>query len=92
MDLLRLRGPRLLFGRATYVIPFPVLRVPGLGGPELLLRAGAGTAWEAGGEPTLHENLVAGLRFLIFEGGVAWNPGAGPGEETRGFFTVTIPR
>lgn len=92
LDLLELRGPRLLFGRATYVIPVPVLRVPGLGGPKLLLRAAAGTAWEGGVDPTLHENLVAGLRFLIFEGGVAWNPGAEDDEETRGFFTVTIPR
>ena len=92
LDLLELRGPRLLFGRATYVIPVPVLRVPGLGGPEVLLRAAAGTAWDAGSDPALHENLVAGLRFLIFEGGVAWNPGGEAGEETRGFFTVTIPR
>lgn len=92
LDLLELRGPRLLFGRATYVIPFPVLRVPALGGPELLLRAAAGTAWEDAVDPALHENLVAGLRFLVFEGGIAWNPGAAAGEETRGFFTVTIPR
>lgn len=92
LDLLELRGPRLLFGRATYVIPFPVLRVPGLGGPELLLRAAAGSAWDDGVDPALHENLAAGLRFLIFEGGVAWNPGAAAGEEARGFFTVTIPR
>lgn len=92
LDLLELRGPRLVFGRATYAIPVPVLRVPGLGGPELLLRAAAGTAWEAGVDPGLHENLAAGLRFLIFEGGMAWNPGAESGEETRAFFTVTVPR
>lgn len=92
LDLLELRGSRLVFGRATYVIPVPVLRVPRLGGPRLLLRAAAGTAWADGGDAAVHENLMAGLRFLIFEGGVAWNPGVESGEETRGFFTVTIPR
>lgn len=92
LDVLELRGARLLFGRATYVIPLPVLRVPRLGGPELLLRAASGTAWSGGGEPDPRANLAAGVRFLIFEGGVAWDPGSGPGDEVRGFLTVQVPR
>lgn len=92
LERLQLRGPRLLFGRVTYLVPLPLLRVPRLGGPEILLRAAAGAAWREGGEPTLHESLVAGARFLIFEGGVALDPGGGPGGEARGFFTVRLPR
>lgn len=94
VDLLALRGPRLAFGRATYVIPLPLLRVPRLGGPALLLRGAGGRVWGPGGEADWHPNLIAGARFLAFEGGVAWDPGGGggPGEEVRGFFTVRLPR
>lgn len=92
LDLLQFRGARLLFGRVTYLVPVPVLRVPQLGGPELLLRAAAGTAWNQGEEADLHQSLVAGARFLFFEAGVALDPGESPGEETRGFFTVRVPR
>lgn len=92
LDILEMRGPRLLFGRFTYAIPIPVLRVPRLGGPELLLRAAAGATWDEGGEPELEENLVAGVRFLIFETGIAWDPGGDSEAETAGFFAVQIPR
>lgn len=92
LEILQLRGPRLLYGRATYVIPMPLLRVPRLGGPELLLRAASGTAWGEGGEVDLHENLVAAVRFLVFEGGIAWDPGSGPGDDARLFLTVQLPR
>lgn len=92
LDLLQLRGPRMMLGRATYLVPVPGLAVPRLGGTRLLLRAAAGTVWDGGGDPTWHENLVLGARFLLFEGGVAWDPGGGPGEEVRGFFTVRLPQ
>lgn len=92
LDLLQFRGPRLLFGRITYLVPIPVLRVPRLGRPEILLRAATGTTWREGEDPDLHQSLVAGARFLLFEAGVAVDPGASPGEEARGFFTVRLPR
>lgn len=92
VPLLGLRGSRLVFGRATYLIPVPVLRVPRLGGPRLLLRAAGGTVWHPGQAVDWHQNLIAGARFLAFEGGVAWDPGGGPGDELRGFFTVRLPR
>lgn len=92
LDLLQLRGSRLLFGRATYLIPLPVFRIPRLGGPKLLLRGSAGSVWSEGGDPSWQQNLVAGARFLLFEGGVAWDPGNGPGRDVRGFFTVRLPR
>ena len=92
LGILELRGPRLLFGRLTYAIPVPVLRVPRLGGPEVFLRAAAGTAWDDGADPDLQENLMAGIRFLVFETGVAWDPGGNSGNETAGFFAVQLPR
>lgn len=92
LDLLQFRGPRLLFGRVTYLVPVPALRVPRLGGPELLLRGATGTTWAQGEDPDLHQSFVAGARFLVFEAGVAVDPGASPGEEARGFFTVRVPR
>lgn len=92
VDLLRLRGPRMLLGRATYLVPVPGLEVPRLGGPRLLVRAAAGSVWGEREDPTWHENLALGVRFLLFEGGVAWDPGGGPGDGVRGFFTVRLPR
>ncbi|MFB6240585.1 MAG: hypothetical protein ABEJ46_03320, partial [Gemmatimonadota bacterium] len=92
VDLLRLRGPRMALGRVTYLVPVPGLMVPRLGGPRLLVRAAAGSVWGEGEETAWHENLALGARFLLFEGGVAWDPGGGPGHEVRGFFTVRLPR
>lgn len=92
LDLLQFRGPRLLFGRVTYLVPVPVLRVPRLGRPRILLRAATGTTWGEGEDFDLHQSLVAGVRFLIFEAGVAVDPGDSPGEDSRGFFTVRLPR
>lgn len=91
LDVLEVRGERLLFTRWTYVVPVPLLRVPGLGSPEVLLRAAVGSAWGGGDPVDLRENLVLGLRFLLLEGGIAFDPSASGGDPT-GFLTFQVPR
>ncbi len=75
-DLLGFRGPRVLYGQASYLIPIQALRMALIGPPKLLLRAATGTAWEAGEDPSFELNLMAGLRWSVLEAGVAADPGA----------------
>lgn len=91
LDVLEVRGDRLLFTKWTYVVPIPLLRMPKLGGPEVLLRAAVGSAWGRGDPVNLRENLVLGVRFLFLEGGIAVDPSAADGDPT-GFLTVQVPR
>lgn len=74
-DLLSFRGPRLVYGQASYLIPITALRVTMIGPPRILLRAVAGSAWGVGESADFETNLIAGLRWSIFEAGVAVDPG-----------------
>lgn len=71
LDVLSLRGPRLLYLDATYVVPLPALRVPVLGGPRVFVRNALGSAWADGEEVGLEDNVSVGVRFLFLELGVA---------------------
>lgn len=68
---LSLRGPRLLYLDATYLVPITALRAPVLGPPWIFLRNALGTAWRDGTDFALEDNLVAGVRYLFFEAGLA---------------------
>lgn len=74
-DLLSFRGPRLVYGQGSYLVPITALRVTMIGPPKLLLRAVAGSTWGPGESADFETNLIAGLRWSIFEAGVAWDPG-----------------
>lgn len=71
LDVLSRRGPRLLYLEATYVVPIPALRVPVLGGPRVFVRNSLGSAWAAGEDLGLEDNVSVGVRFLFLELGVA---------------------
>ncbi|MCL7928353.1 MAG: hypothetical protein M8841_11255 [marine benthic group bacterium] len=74
-DLLSFRGPRLVYGQASYLIPISALRVAMIGPPKVLLRAVAGSAWGPDDSEDFESNLIAGLRWSVFEAGVAVDPG-----------------
>jgi len=74
-DLLSFRGPRLVYGQASYLIPITALRVTMIGPPKVLLRVVAGSAWQEQESADFEANLIAGLRWSIFEAGVAVDPG-----------------
>ncbi len=74
-DLLSFRGPRLVYGQASYLIPISALRVAMIGPPKVLLRAVAGSAWGPDDSDVFESNLIAGLRWSVFEAGVAVDPG-----------------
>lgn len=75
LPILGLRGERMFLAELTYLMPIPALDVPSVGPTELLLRGAAGSAWSEGDSPTVEENLMAGVRFLFVEAGVAIDPG-----------------
>jgi hypothetical protein len=74
-DILSFRGPRLVYGQASYLIPISALRVAMIGPPKVLLRAVAGSAWGAGESADFETNLIAGIRWSVLEAGVAIDPG-----------------
>ena len=74
-DLLSFRGPRIVYGQASYLIPISALRVAMIGPPKVLLRAVAGSAWGPDDSEQFETNLIAGLRWSVFEAGVAVDPG-----------------
>lgn len=71
LETMSLRGPRLAFGSATWLVPVEPLRLPVLGAPRLLLRNALGTAWAEDEAFSLEDNVMAGVRFLFLETGVA---------------------
>lgn len=71
LETLTLRGPRLAFASATWLVPVEPLRLPVLGSPRVFLRNALGTAWKEGEAFTLEDNVMAGVRFLFLEAGVA---------------------
>lgn len=74
LETLSLRGPRLLFASATYLVPVEPLRAPVLGAPKLFLRNAVGTAWSEGEEFRLEDNVSVGVRYLFLELAVAADP------------------
>lgn len=69
-DLSR-RGPRMIYLDAAYLVPMAPLRLPVLGTPRLVLRNSLGSAWGSGEDVALEDNVIAGVRFLFLEAGVA---------------------
>lgn len=71
LETLELRGPRLLFASATYLVPVEPLDAPVVGAPKLFLRNALGTAWREDGTFRLEDNVAVGVRYLFLEIGVA---------------------
>lgn len=76
-DVMEFRGPRVVYGHVGYAVPIEALRAGGLGAPGVFGRVGTGAAWQEGQSVDWVVNLVAGLRFWVMEGGVAWDPDSG---------------
>jgi hypothetical protein len=87
-DVMEFRGPRMVYGHAGYSIPIQVLRAGGLGAPAVFGRVGMGTTWSASQSAEWLVNVVAGLRFWVLEGGIAWDP---DGRESRGYAIFRFP-
>lgn len=71
LERLGLRGPRMAFASATWLVPLEALRFPVLGAPRIFLRNALGTAWSEGETFRLEDNVMAGIRFLFLEAGLA---------------------
>lgn len=67
LETLELRGPRLLFASATYLVPIEPLGAPVVGAPKLFVRNAAGTAWREDGTFRLEDNVAVGVRYLFLE-------------------------
>lgn len=75
--VMRLRGPRVLYGQLGYFVPIEALRAGGLGAPGVFARAASGAAWASGESVDFRTNLIGGVRFWVLEGGVAVEPDGG---------------
>jgi hypothetical protein len=82
------RGPRVVYGHLGYEIPIEALRAGGLGAPGIFGRAGGGAAWQEGASAEWKTNLVGGVRFSVFEGGIAWDPDS---NAARGYAIFRFP-
>lgn len=67
LGTLALKGPRLLFASATYLVPIGPLRAPVVGAPKLFLRNALGTTWREDGTFRLEDNVAVGVRYLFLE-------------------------
>jgi hypothetical protein len=76
-DVLRFRGPRLLYGQVGYLIPIPQVSLGLLGDLNVFGRVAAGSTWGVGEEPGFESNLLAGLRLSLLEVWFAVNPDGG---------------
>lgn len=76
VPLLALRGPRVVYGQVTYLVPIERLRLGLLGPPRVLLRGATGAAWGEGEEPVFETNLIGGVRLFVFEVALAVDPSA----------------
>lgn len=74
LAVLSRRGPRLLFGQASYLIPISFLSLGPLGHPEALIRAATGATWATGESADFDTNLVGGLRLSYAEVALAVDP------------------
>lgn len=87
-DVMAFRGPRVVYGHVGYAIPIEALTAGMLGAPGVFARVGTGRAWAEGQSADWRVNVVAGLRFWVLEGGVAWDPDAG---DARGYAIFRFP-
>ncbi len=91
LPILSLRGPRLLFAEAAYVLS--VFGAGGFGSADLLVRGGVGSAWNEGVAPRFEENVSVAARLLGVELGVAFGPATPGGDwEGRAFLDVRFQR
>lgn len=74
---LELRGPRLAFVQATYLVPLELLRIDPLGTPDAFVRGAVGSAWTVGSDPVFRENVSVGLRLFFLETALALEPSEG---------------
>ncbi|MFQ5677949.1 MAG: hypothetical protein ACE5HP_00645 [Gemmatimonadota bacterium] len=78
--ILQLRGERMFLGEVTWLIPVPLLDIPQIGPTELLLRGAIGSAWSEGEPLHAEQNVMIGLRILLWEFGLAADPGVSDGD------------
>lgn len=74
---LELRGPRMGFLQATYLVPLPPLALAPLGTPSVFARGAVGSVWGAGDDAVFRENVSLGLRLFFVETAVALEPSGG---------------
>lgn len=72
--LLALRGPRVLYGQVTYLVPIERLRLGLIGPPRVFVRGATGAAWGEGQDPVFETNLIGGVRLFVFEVALAVDP------------------
>lgn len=76
LPLLSLRGPRIVYGQVTYLVPIERLRLGLIGPPRVFLRGATGAAWGEGQDPVFETNLIGGVRLFVFEVALAVDPSA----------------
>lgn len=76
LPLLSQRGPRIVYGQVTYLVPIERLRFGLLGPPRVFLRGATGAAWGEGEAAVFETNLIGGVRLFVFELGLAVDPSA----------------
>ncbi|MFW6191955.1 MAG: hypothetical protein ACOC83_00600 [Gemmatimonadota bacterium] len=74
---LELRGPRMGFLQATYLVPIEPLSLAPIGTPSVFARGAVGTVWGAGDEAVFHENVSLGIRLFFLETALALEPSGG---------------
>ena len=75
VPVLALRGPRLVYGEATYLIPVTPLDLSLVGPPWAFLRGTVGSAWGEGIDADFTGNLILGVRWWAGELYLAADPG-----------------
>lgn len=79
-SVLALRGDRITYGQATYLVAIDPLDLGPLGVPQAFVREAVGAAWSEGEDPVFEHNLMVGLRVLRFEATLAVDPRTGDTE------------
>lgn len=74
---LELRGPRMGFLQATYLVPLQALALSPLGTPSVFGRGAVGTVWGAGDDAVLRENVSLGIRLFFLETALVLEPSGG---------------
>lgn len=76
LPLLSRRGPRIVYGQVTYLVPIERLRFGLIGPPRVFVRGATGAAWGEGEDAVFETNLIGGVRLFVFELGLAVDPSA----------------
>lgn len=77
LDDLELRGPRMGFLQATYLVPLQPLALTPLGTPSVFARGAVGSVWGPREEAVFRENVSLGLRLFFLETALALAPSGG---------------